>query len=156
MVDLSGALSRQKGIEFVTVVPQGHSGHGRIERRIQLLQKSLDQSVMRNSRCTATGWQTIAKLLEHTVNSIPIGFLHHQSGGLNKKLRILTPNSLKLVTTSDRAPAGVFDIPTSPTDIMDNISMKYEAWYRVWNEEYLPLIMERQKFALCSRKLSIR
>ena len=146
LVDLSGILSRQKGIEFVTVVPQGHSSHGRIERRIQMLQKSLEQSTMRNSRCTATGWQTIAKLLEHTVNSIPIGFLHHQTGGLNTKLRILTPNSLKLITTSDRAPVGLFDIPSSPTDIMDNISMKYESWYRVWSEEYLPLIMERQKW----------
>ena len=61
-------------------------------------------------------------------------------------MRILTPNSLKLVTTSNRAPVGLFDIPNSPTDIMDNISMKYEAWYRVWNDEYLPLIMERQKW----------
>ena len=146
LVDLSGTLSRQKGIEFVTVVPQGHSSPGRIERRIQLLQKSLEQSNMRNSRCTATGWQTIAKLLEHTVNSIPIGFLHHQAGGINNKLRILTPNSLKLITTSDRAPIGVFDIPNSPTQILGNIRMKYEAWYRVWNEEYLPLIMERQKW----------
>merc|ERR1711867_7202 len=30
LVDLSGVFSRQKGIEFVTTVPQGHSGHGRI------------------------------------------------------------------------------------------------------------------------------
>ena len=130
----------------MTAAPRGHSSHGRIKRRIQLFQKSLEQSNMRNSRCTATGWQTIAKLLEHTVNSIPIGFLHHQAGGINNKLRVLTPNSLKLITTSDRAPIGMFDIPNSPTQIMDNIRMKYEAWYRVWNEEYLPLIMERQKW----------
>ena len=78
--DLSGILSRQRGIEFQPVVPQGHSAHGRVERRIQMLQKSLKQSEIRNSRCTATGWQTIAKLVEHAVNSIPIGFLNHQAG----------------------------------------------------------------------------
>ena len=37
MVDLAGTLSRQRGISFETVVPQGHSGHGRIEKRIHML-----------------------------------------------------------------------------------------------------------------------
>ena len=151
--DLSGVLSRQRGIEFQPVVPQGHSAHGRIERKIQMLQKSLEQSEMRNSRCTATGWQTIAKLIEHSVNSIPIGFLNHQSGGQNPKLRILTPNSLKLITTSDRAPAGLFEIPHGPADIMDNIKLKYETWYRVWSDEYLPLIMDRQKWHFSQENL---
>ena len=151
--DLSGLLSRQRGIEFQPVVPQGHSAHGRIEKRIQMLQKSLEQSEIRNSRCTATGWQTIAKLIEHSVNSIPIGFLNHQSGGQNQKLRILTPNSLKLITTSDRAPAGLFEIPHGPADIMENIKLKYEAWYRIWNDEYLPLIMERQKWHFSEENL---
>ena len=151
--DLSGVLSKQRGIEFQPVVPQGHSAHGRIERKIQTLQKSLEQSEIRNSRCTATGWQTIAKLIEHSENSIPIGFLNHQSGGQNPKLRILTPNSLKLITTSDRAPAGLFEIPHGPADIMDNIKLKYETWYRVWSDEYLPLIMERQKWHFSQENL---
>ena len=110
------------------------------------MQQSLERSEIRNSRCTATGWQTIAKAIERTVNSIPIGFYHHQSGGQNPLLRVLTPNSLKLVTTSDRAPVGLFNIPNGPTDIMENIQQKYESWYHVWNEQYLPLIMDRQKW----------
>lgn len=146
MVDLSGALSRQRGVKFIPVVPQGHSAHGRIEKRIHMLQESLERSEIRNSRCTATGWQTIGKLIERTVNSVPIGFYHHQSGGLNPLLRILTPNSLKLITTSDRAPAGLFTIPGNPLDIMENIQLKYEAWYHIWNEQYLPLIMDKQKW----------
>ena len=146
LVDLSGVLSRQRGVEFVTVVPQGHSGHGRIERRIRMLQQSLEQSELRKSRCTALGWQTIGKLIEHKVNSIPIGFLQHQAGGQNNLLRVLTPNSLKLITTSDRAPAGLFDIPDTPNDLMDKIKEKYEAWYNIWNTEYLPLVMNRQKW----------
>ena len=92
------------------------------------------------------GWHTLAKAMERTVNSVPIGFLHHQSGGLNPLLRILTPNSLRLISTSERAPAGLFNIPDSASSIMDNIQQKYEAWYHVWNEQYLPLIMNRQKW----------
>ena len=155
MVDLSGALSRQRGIKFVPVVPQGHSAHGRVEKRIHMLQQSLERSEIRNSRCTATGWQTIAKAIERTVNSIPIGFYHHQSGGQNPLLRVLTPNSLKLVTTSDRAPVGLFNIPNGPTDIMENIQQKYESWYHVWNEQYLPLIMDRQKWHFRKENLQL-
>ena len=42
IVDMSGTLSRQKGIYFDTVVPQGHSAHGRVEKRIHMLQMSLE------------------------------------------------------------------------------------------------------------------
>ena len=146
LVDLAGTLSKQRGISFTTVVPQGHYGHGRIEKRIHMLQQSLEQSEIRNSRCTSMGWHTLAKAVERTVNSVPIGFLLHQSGGLNLLLRILTPNSLKLISTSDRSPAGLFKIPDSAADIMDNIQQKYETWYHVWNEQYLPLVMDRQKW----------
>ena len=146
LVDLAGTLSRQRGISFITVVPQGHSGHGRIEKRIHMLQQSLEQSQLRNSRCTSMGWHTLAKAVERTVNSVPIGFLHHQSGGQNPLLRILTPNSLRLISTSDRSPANLFNIPDSPAGIMDDIQQKYECWYHVWNEQYLPLILDRQKW----------
>ena len=92
------------------------------------------------------GWHTLAKAIERTVNSVPIGFLHHQSGGINPLLRILTPNSLKLISMSDRAPAGLFNIPLSASNIMSDIQQKYETWYHVWEEQYIPLVMDRQKW----------
>ena len=88
----------------------------------------------------------IMKLIERSVNSIPIGYLYHQSGGSNPLLRILTPNSLKLITAGDRVPVGLFNIPDKPGDIMDKIEEKYFLWYKVWNEFYLPLIMQRKKW----------
>ena len=146
IADLAGNLSTQRGIQFQTVVPQGHSAHGKIEKKIHLLQQSLERSGIRNSRCTATGWMCIMKLIERSVNSIPIGYLYHQSGGSNPLLRILTPNNLKLITTGDRAPVGLFNIPDKPGDIMEKIEEKYFLWYKVWNEFYLPLIMQRKKW----------
>ena len=153
LVHLAGVLSEQRGVYFESVVPQGHSAHGRIEKRIHMLQQSLDQSEIRNSRCTALGWQTVGKLIETTVNSVPLGYLHHQSGGQNPLLRVLTPNCLKLINTSDRAPVGLFTMPESAAGIMENIQQKYEAWYHVWNEQYLPLICNRQKWHFHSDNL---
>ena len=94
----------------------------------------------------ATGWQTIAKLIERAVNSTPLGFYYHQTGGQNPLLRVLTPNNLKLITMSDRAPVGLFNIPNKPEDIIDKIQEKYEMWYHVWTEQYFPLIISRSKW----------
>ena len=152
-VDLTGSLSRQRGIKFVTVVPQGHSAHGRAEKKIHMLQESLVKSQMRNSSCTTSGWQTVAKLIEHEVNSVPIGYYHHQTGADSSLLRILTPNSLKLTTMSDRAPAGLFSIPDTPMDILDNIDAKYTTWYHLWNTDYVPLLLDRQKWHLSIENL---
>ena len=88
----------------------------------------------------------IMKLIERQVNSIPIGYLYHQAGGNNALLRILSPNNLKLITMGDRAPVGIFNIPDKPGDIMENIDKKYQTWYQVWNESFLPLILNRQKW----------
>ena len=70
ILDMQGRLHRERGIYFETCLPQGHYQHGRIERRIRMLQESLERSDMKSSRCTATGWQTICKAIEHEVNSV--------------------------------------------------------------------------------------
>ena len=146
LVDMAGNMKLNNGILFETCVPQGHSAHGKVEKKIHLLQQALERSGIRNSKCTATGWMCIAKLIERSVNSIPIGYLYHHSGGNNALLRILTPNNLRLITTGDRSPAGMFTIPDKPEDIIDNIDEKYRLWYTVWNECYVPLIMRGKKW----------
>ena len=91
--DLAGTLERQKGITFSTCPPQGHYQHGRVERRIGLIAKCLEKSGMQHERNTATGWMTIAKVVEREINSVPLGYLQHQRDGNRALLRILSPNS---------------------------------------------------------------
>ena len=146
VLDLQGRLHRERGILFETCLPQGHYQHGRIERRIKMLQESLERSEIRlTASATATGWQTIAKVIENEVNSIPLGYLHHQ-GSLNPLMRVLCPSLLKNGTFSDRAPKGLFTIPDSAGDMMDNIVTIYNMWFRLWNTTYLPLVMDRPKW----------
>ena len=145
--DMQGRLHKERGLYFETCLPQGHYQHGRIERKIRQLQDSLDRSDIRKSRVTATGWQTIAKAIEHEVNSVPLGFLYHQ-GNANPLLRVLCPNLLKNGTFSNRAPKGLFSIPNSVEDLMSNVENTYNLWFQVWNTEYLPLVMDRPKWHL--------
>ena len=58
LIDLSGTLMEQRSIHFETAVPQANYQHGRIEKKIHLLQESLDRANFRNSATTATGWMT--------------------------------------------------------------------------------------------------
>ena len=145
--DMQGRLHKERGLYFETCLPQGHYQHGRIERKIRQLQDSLERSDMRKSRVTATGWQTIAKAIEHEVNSVPLGFLYHQ-GNANPLLRVLCPNLLKNGTFTNRAPRGLFSIPNSMEDLMSNVENTYNLWFQVWNTEYLPLVMDRPKWHL--------
>ena len=155
IIDLQGRLHRERGILFETCLPQGHYQHGRIERRIKMLQESLERSEIRlTASATATGWQTIAKVIENEVNSIPLGYLHHQ-GSQNPLMRVLCPSLLKNGTYSDRAPKGIFTIPDSAADMTANIVTIYNMWFKLWNTTYLPLVMDRPKWHVEGENLQI-
>ena len=140
--DQFGIISRERGVTFQTCVSQGHSAHGRVERRIKMIQECLDRSGLKATKLHSLGWQTIAKTLEHDVNSIPLGFLQHQTSN-GPLLRVLTPNSLKLNSSSNRAPSGLLNLPNSAADLMDDVERKYNLFYKIWNEDYILLIADR-------------
>ena len=58
----------------------------------------------------------------------------------------MTPNALKLNTSGQRAPVGIFTVPDRPQDLMHKIEDAYLLWYKVWNVDYVPLIAQRQKW----------
>ena len=145
VVDLEGVLSRERGIVFRTCSAQDHSAHGRIEAKIKMIQDSLARTPVKVERLHSLGWQTLAKLVEHEVNSVPLGYLHHQThhGPL---LRILSPNALKLNTASNRAPCAIFEIPGKAGNLFTKIGEIYKLWYTAWNTEYVPLLALRPKW----------
>ena len=143
--DLEGTLSVDYGITFETCLPQGHWEHGRVERRIRMLQESLDRSGMKGTRCHATGLQTIAKAIERQVNDVPLGLLEQPTRGGNI-LRILSPNMLKLNTRTNRAPKGLLTIPNQAADLTMNVQKIFNLWYQVWNDAYLPMAAQYKKW----------
>ena len=148
LTDIAGNLYKVKGIHFEVCPPQGHSAHGKVERKIRTLQEALSSSNLKGSRCTATGYMTIAKAIENEVNNVPIGYLYDDSNGVegNPVLKVLRPNSLKGFGLTDRAPRGLFTIPDTPKDLMTKISDLFNSWYTCWATSYLPLLLERQKW----------
>ena len=145
IISNDGVLAVEKGIRFQTCPAQGHNAHGRIERRIRMVQESFDRSGMKGFKLTGLGWQTVAKRLEHDCNSIPLGYLSHREDTA-PLLRILTPNFLKLNAGANRSPSTLFTLPSGSTDIMKHIEEAYRTFYKVWNDSYVPLIAKSQRW----------
>ena len=142
---VDGVLSRERGITVQTCPAMGHNAHGRIERRIRMLQEAFDRSEMKRFKLHGLGWQTLAKRLEHDVNSIPLGFLTHREDTA-PLLRILTPNFLRINAGANRSPTSLFNLPSTNADLIDRVEEAYRVFYKVWNEDYIPLVANRQKW----------
>ena len=125
-----GVVSKQPGISFETCAAQGHNRHGRIEARIRMLQDTFDRSDIKGIKLHSLGWQTFAKVVEHEVNSIPIGFLQHQDD-VAPLLRVLTPNFLKLNAASNRSPKDLFVLPDSGHDLISRLEDAYRTFFKV-------------------------
>ena len=153
MSNLDGTLSVEYGIQFEVCLPQGHWEHGRVERRIRMLQETMEKCNLRGTRCHATGLQTIAKAIERQVNDIPLGLLEQPTRGGNV-LRILTPNMLRM-NTKNRAPKGLLTIPNKASDLMKNVQKIYNLWFQVWNDVYLPMAAEYKKWPSKQENLQV-
>ena len=110
-----------------------------------MVQEAFERSDMKKFKLTGLGWQTVAKRVEHDVNSIPLGYLSHREENA-PLLRILTPNFLKLNAGSNRSPSTLFSQPTSSSDVMKQIEDAYKTFYKVWNDSYVPLIAKNQRW----------
>ena len=141
----SGIIAQERGIVFETCPPQGHNAHGRIERRIRMLQEAFERSDMKMFRLSGLGWQTVAKRIEHDVNSVPLGYLTHRED-CAQMLRVLTPNFLKLNAGANRSPNTLFSVPEDSSDLTKRMEDAYRTFYKIWNDDYVPLIANRQKW----------
>ena len=142
---LDGFITKEKGIAFKTCSAQGHSAHGRIERKIKMLQEAFERSEFKKFKLHGLGWQTVAKCVEHQVNSIPLGYLNHREDNASL-LRILTPNFLKLNAAANRSPSSLFSLPKSGKDLFSKVEDAYRVFYKIFNDVYVPLIAKRQKW----------
>ena len=61
---------------------------------------------------------------------------------------------LKLSMNSDRSPKGLFTI-LDIGNMTEKVKATYHLWYKVWVEEYLPILADMSKWTLESPNLQI-
>ena len=77
--DLQHALHYEHGVIFSTCPVGGHNQHGHVERVIKSVQEMSEDSGVKTKRLTATGLQTLLKLVENNYNSLSLGYSYDRS-----------------------------------------------------------------------------
>ena len=146
MLNLKLQMYQEKGIRFEVCSVGGHNEHGLVERVIRSLQDSMEESGLRNQRLTATGLQTLCKLVENDYNNLPMGFKYSRDQDNTEVLKMLTPNMMRHGRINSRALSGPLRLPNGASDMVDKVVKTYEAWYKVWSDSYIPKLLFRPKW----------
>ena len=74
LVNLKLQVMQEKEIKMEVCSVGGHNKRGLVERVIRSLQESLHECGSTSNHLTATGLQTLRKLVKNDYNNLPIGF----------------------------------------------------------------------------------
>ena len=151
--DLQLKLHRHHGIIFETCSVGGHDSHGLVERVIQSLQNGLNDCGLKESRLHATGLQSLCKLVENAYNSIPIGYSYDRDQDNTSKLKIITPNMLKMGRTNQRTLDGPIRLARGSRELLDRVESLYDSWFRVWQDTVVPKLLFQPKWYDSDRDL---
>ena len=127
--------------------------HGLVERVIQSLQNGLNDCSLKESRLHATGLQSLCKLVENAYNSIPIGYSYDRDQDNTSKLKIITPNMLKMGRTNQRTLDGPIRLARGSRELLDRVESLYDSWFRVWQDTVVPKLLFQPKWYDSDRDL---
>ena len=153
--DLSHRLYSEHGVVFETCAVGGHDTHGKVERTIKSVQEGLEGLGLYKMRLPAMGVQTLCKQVENAYNNLPLGYRYDRSQDNTEVLRMLVPNMLRTGRINSRALDGPVRLSNDNRKMLGEIQDKYEAWYKVWCEVYVPKLMTQKTGFKNSRDLQV-
>ena len=142
-VDVKQRLSVEYGVEYAPCPVGAHYIHGRVERKIQEIKKSV-QICVNNEKLSVVQWETLMAQISNSINNMPIG-LKHRSTNL-ETLDLLTPNRLLLGRNNDRCPNKPLVICPDHKRMIETNADIFRAWFNAWIECYVPTLIERPKW----------
>ena len=144
--DLSLRCYKEHGIRCETAPVSGHNYTGLIERKIRTVQEAFDKIGMKSKKLHATGLQTIAKLVENSMNNLPMGFSYGKDADNTPLLKLITPNLMKIGRLNSRVMDGPVRFPTGPKDLMVKVEEVFDAFFRIWNISCVPKLIPQPKW----------
>ena len=152
--DLQYYLFKLLGIRFDTCPVSGHSAHGQVERMIRTVQECLLEAGIDKVRLHATGVQTLCKLVESDINSIPLGYKYGRNANNSSVLKIITPNVLRMGRVNTRAAAGPMRLPTGPSELIKKIEDAKNCGSRSGTPQLFPSLWSRPSGLSPPRRVS--
>ena len=152
MSDVRHRLSVEHGVEFETCPVGAHYYHGKVERKIQEVKKSLSKNIS-NKRLSILQWETLCQQISNSINNLPIGIGNKSE--LLENLDILTPNRLILGRNNTRSPTAPLEITHDVRKIIQSNNEVFKAWFKEWVVSYVPLLVDQPKWFLSDRSVAI-
>ena len=110
--EIQSKLHRSKDVDLSICPFGGHNMHGKVERKIQEVKKSIKKNVG-NNRLSLLQWETLSSVIANTINDLPICI-----GNKVETIDLLTPNHLLQGRNNDRGPVGEMILSNYATELM--------------------------------------
>ena len=141
--DSKQILSVEYGVQYEPCPVGAHYVHGKVERKIQEVRKSVTIAVT-NERLSIVQWETLMAQISNSINNLPIGLKNRRSNLEN--LDLLTPNRLILGRNNERCPNKPLILCPDHKRMLESNSNIFKAWFDAWLVSYVPTLVERPKW----------
>ena len=140
--DLKNQLYRDVHVEFEICPVSGHFMHGKVERKIQEVRKSI---LVNFDKCrfSILQWETVASQISNTINDMPLALIGHTDFEVAD---VLTPNRLLMGRNNDRSPTFPVEISSKPDKFIKQNQEMFNSWFEVWLTVHVPKLMHRPKW----------
>ena len=145
-------LEVEFGVQFFTCPVGSHYVHGKVERKIRDLRKSINKH-LQNQRFSIIQWETLGQQIANSINNMPIGLANKVEHLEN--LDILTPNRLLLGRNNNRCPTAPLVLSGDVKKIIKSNDEIFRIWFKTWLVSYVPTLVPRPKWFETNRHIAI-
>ena len=145
-------INVEYGVEFKTCPVGAHYVHGKVERKIQDIKRSITKTVG-NNRLSVLQWETLGQQISNSINNMPIGLGNKTE--MLESLDILTPNRLILGRNNNRNPTEPLEISNDFRRIIESNNKIFTTWFREWLVSYVPTLIEKPKWFVSDKDISV-
>ena len=141
-LDLKNQLLQNVNVDFQTCPVSGHHMHGKVERKIKEVQKSIITS-FNNHRFSILQWETIVTQIANSINNMPLALNSYTDHEISD---ILTPNRLLMGRNNDRSLSSPVKVSGKPDKFIKQNTEVFNAWFEVWLTTHVPKLMYQPKW----------
>ena len=152
MSTISHKLDVEYGVEFETSPVGAHYFHGKVERKIQQVKKSLSK-VMNGRRLSILQWETLGQQVSNSINNLPIGLGNKTE--MLESLDILSPNRLLLGRNNCRSPTAPLEITHDVRRLIESNKEIFALWFKEWLVSFVPNLIEQPKWFVTDRGIAV-
>ena len=139
------------GVKFDVCPVGAHYVHGKVERKIQQIKKSLDINLEKR-RLSIIKWETLMDQIANSINNLPIAIGNYSEN--LESLDLLTPNRLLIGRNNNRSPTAPLQLTNDVKRIMQTNEEIFSTWFKSWLTSYVPRLMDHPKWFVTNTCIS--